>query len=127
MKCRATGVIVETSTMASEWKPEMLKSFLSDMKAARSVPPDARRHWIWLPFALIPAMTVFPIGSVFLQLALLGHSVPNYLEVSLWCGLGAALLILAFLVNTIERLQHRIGQLEGDVALMRSQSPKDAV
>ena len=79
-----------------------------------------KRHWIWLPFALLPATTIFPFGDVLLQLERLGRPVGSFYSASLVVALFALLITLGVAISAIERLQSRVNYLEAEMMLRRS-------
>jgi len=87
-------------------------------------PGRSQHPWqIWLPLALLPATTVFPVGAILATLTDLGRPLPAYLSWSLIVALFAGLWSLSNTARLLTRLQDRVSQLESELNGLRSAQP----
>jgi hypothetical protein len=86
-------------------------------------PGRGLRWQIWLPLALLPATSVFPVAAILATLTDLGRPLPAYLSWSLIVALFAGLWSLSNTARLLTRLQDRVSQLESELNGLRSAQP----
>jgi hypothetical protein len=90
---------------------------------ASELPGRGLRWQLWLPLAVLPATTVFPVGAILTALDDLGRPLPTYLSWSLIVALFAGLWSLSNTARLLTRLQDRVSQLESELNGLRSAQP----